>query len=343
MTYEPRYTITPTLLATVEEIAALRQRIQDASVEVAWIPALQKDSRTRNAHASTAIEGNPLTLAEVRALADEGRTTSAVARSQREIVNYFAGLRYVEQHVARKHITTKEVCALHRVLATGVMDQGFEGEYRTIELSVGAYFPPKAAEVPALMDDLLAWWNGPSAGLSPVMSSAVLHYRFEAIHPFGDVNGRVGRALALWELYRRGFDTHHIFSVDEYYWDDRRAYYAALAVVHDEDEDLTSWLESPPGPPSNARARVDAHPIHRASWLPAALPYGSAGAAAAVAEREREHGSARHLGCTRRLAGGGHEDHAAAASGRRHQEGRHQEERPLRAEGAVNGAGVRSR
>ena len=55
--------------------------------------------------------------------------------------------------------------------------------------------------------------------------------------------GALGRALALWELYRRGFDTHHIFSVDEYYWEDRPRYYAALDAVRREGEDLTGWLE----------------------------------------------------------------------------------------------------
>jgi Fic family protein len=63
------------------------------------------------------------------------------------------------------------------------------------------------------------------------------------MHPFADGNGRTGRALALWELYRRGFDTHHIFSVDEYYWEDRPAYYAALGQVHHHGDDLTCWLE----------------------------------------------------------------------------------------------------
>lgn len=88
-------------------------------------------------------------------------------------------------------------------------------------------------------------WNGRTASgaLSPVLSSAILHYRFEAIHPFADGNGRTGRALALWERYRRGFDTHHIFSVDEYYWENRPAYYDALNTVHAEGEDLTGWLE----------------------------------------------------------------------------------------------------
>jgi hypothetical protein len=54
MTYVPQFTITPLLLTEVERVAALRERIQSAAVDLAWIPALQKDTRTRNVHASTA-------------------------------------------------------------------------------------------------------------------------------------------------------------------------------------------------------------------------------------------------------------------------------------------------
>ena len=93
------------------------------------------------------------------------------------------------------------------------------------------------------MFEFLEWWNNDSQVLSPVLSSAIVHYRFEAIHPFADGNGRAGRALALWELYRRGFDSHHIFSVDEFYWEDRPRYYAALEAVPQKGDDLTSWLE----------------------------------------------------------------------------------------------------
>jgi Fic family protein len=93
------------------------------------------------------------------------------------------------------------------------------------------------------MFELLEWWNRSSVELSPVLSSAILHYQFEWIHPFADGNGRAGRALALWELYRRGFDSHHIFSVDEYYWEDRPAYYDALEAVRREGGDLSGWLE----------------------------------------------------------------------------------------------------
>jgi len=243
MGYEPRFTITPRLLSQVEAVAALRERIMGAAVKLSWIPALQKDTRTRNVHASTAIEGNPLTLEQVRAL-EEGREPAASdPRSRREVVNYFAGLRFVEKNATKKNLRHEELFELHRILAGEVMDQGEAGRYRTIAVRVGRFVPPAPGEVSGLMFELLEWWNQRSTGLSPVLSSAILHYRFEAIHPFADGNGRTGRALALWELYRRGFDTHHIFSVDEYYWENRPRYYAALEEVRHAGEDLTGWLE----------------------------------------------------------------------------------------------------
>lgn len=244
MSYQPQFTISPRLLARIEAVAALRERIQAAAVELSWIPALQKDTRTRNVHASTAIEGNPLTLEQVRAL-EEGRELAASdPRSQREVLNYFAGLRYIEKNASRQTIGHEDILKLHRILAKDVMDQGEAGRYRTMAVRVGRYVPPPPGDVSGLMLELLEWWNNKKTGeLSPAISSAILHYRFEAIHPFADGNGRTGRALALWELYRRGFDTHHIFSVDEYYWEDRPRYYTALETVHREGGDLTGWLE----------------------------------------------------------------------------------------------------
>ncbi len=243
MSYEPLFTISPALLSLVEEIAALRERIQGSAVELSWVPALQKDTRVRNGHASTAIEGNPLTLEQVRALEEGRELMASVPRVQQEVTNYFAGLRYVEQNAHEITISHEHIFELHRLMAEGVMDQGTAGRYRNISVRVGGHFPPHPQDVSPMMHELLDWWNTQSLELSPVLSSAILHYRFEDIHPFADGNGRTGRALALWELYRRGFDSHHIFSVDEYYWEDRPAYYAALAQVRNAGEDLSQWLE----------------------------------------------------------------------------------------------------
>src|SRR2546422_261132 len=160
MAYQPRFTITAHLVAFLEAIATLREKILAATIQVPWIPLLQKNARIRNTHSSTAIEGNPLTLEQVR-----------------------------------------------------------------------------------MLPEVLAWWNKESSKWSPVITSAVVHYRFEEIHPFSDGNGRTGRTLALWELYRKGFDTHHIFSVDEIYWENRPRYYQALDAVHKHGGELTGWLE----------------------------------------------------------------------------------------------------
>jgi Fic family protein len=226
----------PALLARVESIAALRERIQGAAVQVPWIPALQKDTRARNTHSSTAIEGYPLTL-------EEGVTVAAPERARREVLNYFAALRHVEKQAAKKRLAHENIFRLHAIVAGEVMDQGEAGRYRTVRVRVGQFVPPPPEDVSGLMFELLEWWNKDAPGLSPVLSSAVLHHRFETIHPFADGNGRTGRALALWELYRRGFDSHHIFAVDEFYWEDRSRYYAALDAARGEGDDLTSWLE----------------------------------------------------------------------------------------------------
>src|SRR5947208_10973849 len=155
MKYRPVYTITARLLSEVEQVAGLHERISAAAVQVPWIPALQKDTRIRNAHSSTAIEGNSLTLEQVRAI-EEGREVPASAqRSRREVANYFAGLRFVEKNALRSVITHTEVLKLHRIMAGEVMDQGKAGEYRTIRVKVGNYIAPRAEEVKPMMSDLL--------------------------------------------------------------------------------------------------------------------------------------------------------------------------------------------
>ncbi len=255
MTYRPKFTITAHLLTIIEEVAAFRENILAATIQVPWISTLQKEARIRNTHSSTAIEGNPLTLEEVRML-EEGRPLVATTeRSKREVLNYFAGLRFIEKHQDKKIITHQDILKLHAIIASDVMDQGKAGRYRDIQVRVGRYLPPPPEQVSGLMAELLEWWNAARGvgqlhlhwnkfpGWSPVITSSIVHYRFEEIHPFADGNGRTGRTLALWELYRRGFDTHHIFSIDEVYWENRSRYYEALDSVRKRGGDLTGWLE----------------------------------------------------------------------------------------------------
>lgn len=243
MAYTPSFRITPQLLKIIEDISASRQQIVSSTVQVSWIPILQRDSRVRTTHSSTAIEGNPLTLEEVRNLEEGHAIPIAGERAKREIFNQLAALKFIEKNQAKKRISHQDLTQLHKLIATDVMDQGQPGYYRNFNVRVGAYLPPSASEVLHLMNEYLEWWNEKAVESSPVLSSAILHYRFEEIHPYGDGNGRMGRTLGLWELYRRGFDTHHIFSIDEVYWENRPRYYSELNAVQKGKGDLTSWLE----------------------------------------------------------------------------------------------------
>ena len=93
--------------------------------------------------------------AEVCAL-EEGLTAEAAAsRFQRQVTNYFAGLRYVEKHVSIEKVRHEHLFELHQLMAGEVMDQGVAGSYRTIGVQVGNHLPPHPDQVSPLMFELL--------------------------------------------------------------------------------------------------------------------------------------------------------------------------------------------
>jgi Fic family protein len=150
MSYHPQFTITLPLLARVEGIAAVRERIQGATVQVPWIPALQKDTRARNTHSSKAIEGYPPTPDEVRAL-EEKATVAAPVRARREVLNYFAALRHVEKQAGKKRVTHEDLFRLHTIIAGELIDQGETGRYRTIRERMGQLSITAARELGELI------------------------------------------------------------------------------------------------------------------------------------------------------------------------------------------------
>ena len=76
------------------------------------------------------------------------------------------------------------------------------GDYRSALGWVGgtspigaAYIPPPPSVVPRLVDDLVAFAADDGGGFDAVSRAALVHAQFEAIHPYGDGNGRLGRVL----------------------------------------------------------------------------------------------------------------------------------------------------
>ena len=121
--FSTAFQTTPHLLKILEEIAGLHARIQQATVGVSWVPALQKEATIRQAHGSTAIEGNPLTLAEVKILAEGGDLPHAKPRAVQEVLNYFAVLRFIEKTSRVETIKDKDIFKLHSIIGQrGALD-----------------------------------------------------------------------------------------------------------------------------------------------------------------------------------------------------------------------------
>jgi Fic family protein len=245
--YQPKYTITEILLARISEAEVFRTKIGAAPVQVAWLESIRLDALVRRAHFSTAIEGNPLTLPEVEALAG-AKQVSATDRTEREVLNYFAALRWIARQPQGKSITVDGILRLHRLLTTGLLPSPQVGVFkrsRNVIMSAGrvVYEPPGPAAAAPGTEAFVQWLERAANATHPIISSACAHYEIARLHPFLDGNGRVARALATWVLYHRGFDTQHLFAVDQYFKEDHEGYYQALQRVHKEAEDLTSWLE----------------------------------------------------------------------------------------------------
>ena len=106
------------------------------------------------------------------------------------------------------------------------------------------YQAPDSADVPAQMTKLIDWFNQSQNQTDGLVRAALAHLWFEAIHPFEDGNGRVGRALAEMALAQDLKTDMRLWSLSQQMWQDRAGYYAQLqSATAQADLDVTSWVQ----------------------------------------------------------------------------------------------------
>ncbi|MFZ3060088.1 MAG: Fic family protein [Candidatus Methanoperedens sp.] len=249
--FNPNFKYTHKIVNNLVEIASAREAVLNSYLVPKWEISLRRDALIRAAHASTAIEGNPLTLEEVSQLA-QGRKVMATRKAELEVLNYLRVLENIEKYPEQDKITEKIILTLHKDVTKDVLEAPeYEGRYRELQVYVGnritgkvIFMPPLPNEVPELMREFIEWINSnDSYNLDPVIVAGLSHYEFVRIHPFIDGNGRTARALATLILNQREFDIKKFFALDDYYDSDRTAYYKALNSVDPKTLDLTQWLE----------------------------------------------------------------------------------------------------
>ncbi|MBF0492964.1 MAG: Fic family protein [Deltaproteobacteria bacterium] len=247
--YSPHFDLSSRLLNFITQATELKTLINQSLIKVPWLPQLQNETTIKLAHFSTAIEGNLLTLPEVQSLS-QGEEIFAEKKSKQEVLNYLSALRWIWTQKSNALIQETTLLKLHKIIAQSLLKPEQCGKYKTVQNRVvnsrgqTIYTPPAPQETQALVTQFLSWLNSKAAyELHPILSSAIAHHHLVSIHPFSDGNGRISRALGIWVLYTRGFDTHHLLALDEYFEADRARYYNKIQQARDMDNDLSYWIE----------------------------------------------------------------------------------------------------
>lgn len=122
------------------------------------------------------------------------------------------------------------------------------GEFRRSQNWIGGprpgladYVPPPASRVPDLMSDLERFMHDRSVNLPALVVAGLAHVQFEAIHPFLDGNGRIGRQLVALLLCAQGVLDQPCLCLSQYLKENRRYYFDLLQRVR-EQGDWERWL-----------------------------------------------------------------------------------------------------
>ncbi len=207
---------------------------------------LVKDAYASNVHWSTKIEGNKLTIDEVRELTTRytrGEVRESPNGPVQEIINHLRLM--ISDDLFGLPWSTDTVRDVHRMLMSGV-GQTAPGEIRGCEAAVVGrdgfeyFIAAPASAVGEELESLVDWVN--SSPFDEVVTSALFFHEFESIHPFEDGNGRTGRTMFQILMQELGLRNCSLCKFEEELLSDSRAYYELLAYT-DQTQNYTPFVE----------------------------------------------------------------------------------------------------
>ncbi len=169
----------------------------------------------------------------------------------REVANYVRAMEYGLERLKTLPVSARLVREIHERLMDGVRGgHATPGEFRRTQNWIGpagcalmqaTYVPPPVRD---MIDALSAWEKYLNEGPRepPLIQCALMHYQFEAIHPFIDGNGRVGRLLITFFLCERGLLSLPLLYLSAFFERYRDEYYRRLLAVSQQG-DWRGWIE----------------------------------------------------------------------------------------------------
>lgn len=202
----------------------------------------------REALLSSKIEGTIASLSDLLSYEALGTVRNDKVGEVREVVNYVWALEHGLKRLTELPISLRLMRELHEKLMHSVRGENMTpGEFRKrqnwlgdpgCKITAATYVPPPTPEMAASLDAFEKYIHQESP-LPPLMKMAITHYQFEAIHPFLDGNGRIGRLLIVLMLVNEGLLPQPLLYLSAFFERYRSDYYRLLLEV----SQLGNWSE----------------------------------------------------------------------------------------------------
>ena len=220
------------LTSDLIRIEASREAALNLVLPPDWKAQLDQLNRVRAVHGTTALEGNPLSEAEVRQqmdlLASEAVPPSTPSRDQRQVLNAGRAQDWIRRRFtpASPPLRRADILQMHELITEGSDEtNNVPGRLRTHPVVVGAEAlggvhrgaPPQ--EVSSLVDRFVAFVNSrPFLANHPVVRALLAHFFLVTIHPFGDGNGRVSRLVEAGILFQGEYNVFGFYGLSNYFY-----------------------------------------------------------------------------------------------------------------------------
>ena len=204
----------------------------------------------REAVSSSRIEGTQASLGDLFFYEAEGDKESKTS-DVREVHNYVTALEHGLRRLKSLPVSVRLLREIHEILMQKVRGEyATPGELRRSQNWIGplgsaleqaVFIPPPPEVMPSALTD---WENYYHSGSEepPLVKCALLHYQFEAIHPFLDGNGRIGRLIIVFFLKERQYLTQPLLYLSSFFEKQRSEYYSKLLSVSQKG-DWRGWIE----------------------------------------------------------------------------------------------------
>jgi Fic family protein len=167
-----------------------------------------------------------------------------------EVANYVSALEYGLKRLAKLPVSTRFMRELHEILMRGARGEHLTpGEFRRSQNWIGppgcllkeaTFVPPPVEEMKEALSALERYIHA-EPSLPPLVRMALIHYQFEAIHPFLDGNGRIGRLLITLLLCADGVLPQPLLYLSAFFERYRSEYYRLLLEVS-QLGNWTAWI-----------------------------------------------------------------------------------------------------